>query len=129
MKSHQMCPCRLSEAVLHDSATATTATLLLLFGQASTFHTVAYTESLFGALTLAGLCCLYCFSEDQCIRYSPVRVIIIILYMFLLTLSMIPTGRNVHLFWLPVLALFLQAPLDQTVRMAFELFAPYLCAI
>ena len=49
----------LSVQVLNDSALAASSTILLLFSQASTFHIAAYTESLFGALTMAGLCCLH----------------------------------------------------------------------
>lgn len=50
----------LSQQVLQQPRLAASATLLLLLGQACTFHTVAYTEALFTALTMLGLYCLYC---------------------------------------------------------------------
>ena len=48
----------LSSQVLSDDTLAARATILLVLNQACTFHTAAYTESLFGALTMVGLCCL-----------------------------------------------------------------------
>lgn len=50
----------LSSHVLNNDLLAARSTILLLLNQACTFHTAAYTESLFGALTMTGLCCLYC---------------------------------------------------------------------
>ncbi|MEW5318506.1 MAG: hypothetical protein WDW38_009722 [Sanguina aurantia] len=46
--------------VLGSERHAATASLVYILGPASLFHSVAYTESLFTALTLAGLGMLYC---------------------------------------------------------------------
>ena len=56
---------RLTLSVLADAEAAVTSAQLLLLSQASVFHTAAYTESLFGALSLAGMCCLYCWPEGR----------------------------------------------------------------
>ncbi|MEW5304722.1 MAG: hypothetical protein WDW36_007314 [Sanguina aurantia] len=50
----------LTGEVLGSERHAATASLVYILGPASLFHAVAYTEALFTALTLAGLCMLYC---------------------------------------------------------------------
>lgn len=51
---------RLSSDVLRERRLAALAAVLYVVTPAAVFHAAAYTESVFGCLTLAGVCCLYC---------------------------------------------------------------------
>ncbi|GAX77840.1 hypothetical protein CEUSTIGMA_g5282.t1 [Chlamydomonas eustigma] len=60
----------LSQRILQNPEEARMAVLCLILNQACTFHTVAYSESLFGALTMAGLYCLYCQTTQGSRKWS-----------------------------------------------------------
>ena len=52
---HPTCACRLSRAILENEWLSALSTILYCFNPASAFHAAAYTESLFAALSFAGM--------------------------------------------------------------------------